>query len=461
MTTRQTATSDFDLLVVGAGSGGVATARRAALHGARVALIEQARVGGTCVLRGCEPKKLLMYAAQFGDSLRDATAYGWNLASTPSFSMSAWQAAKTQETDRLEQVYRNLLSTSGVEVINGRAVLIAPGQLQVGTRILRGEHIVLATGSAPARGTIEGLHQCPTSDDLLDLSELPDQAAVVGGGYIAVEFASMLCRLGVQVTLLYRDVLPLRGFDEDLRTRAASALAAVGVTLLPKCAPQRVTRAASGWQLELPDGRTLTVPWVLNATGRRPNTEGLGLENVGIALDSTGAVPVDSQRRTTVSSIYAIGDVTNIVNLTPVAIAEGRALADNLFAQGAPLTQLAHIPTAVFTIPPLATVGVNEQEAATSGIACRVYEADFRPMRVTISGGSERCYMKMLVEDPSDKVIGLHMIGADAPEIMQSLAVAVTAGATKADFDRTLAVHPTSAEEWVLLRQPTRRLASR
>ncbi|HET9645351.1 MAG TPA: glutathione-disulfide reductase [Burkholderiaceae bacterium] len=451
---------NYDLIVIGGGSGGVATARRAAHHGARVALAEAGRVGGTCVLRGCVPKKLLMYAAQYGEALREAVGYGWKLGDqTPSFRMQAWQAAKTRETSRLEQVYRDLLHGSGVELIGTHARLDGPGAVRAAERLLRAPHIVLATGSSPIRDSIEGIAECPTSDDLLELTELPASAAVVGGGYIAIEFASMLARLGVRATVLYRDRLPLRGFDEDLRTRVATALVAAGVVLKPSLAPTRIAREGGGWRLDLPDGQTLFEPWVLNATGRRPNSSGLGLETVGITTDAKRAVPVDSQRRTKARGVYAIGDLTNQHNLTPVAIAQGRALADRLFGEGPPLSELDHVPTAVFTLPPLGTVGLSEQELVAQGRSAIVYEADFRPMRAAFCGGTERCYMKMLVDPRTDFVLGLHMLGGDAPEIIQSLAVALSAGATKSHFDSTIAVHPTAAEEWVLMRQPTRRIA--
>jgi glutathione reductase (NADPH) len=308
------------------------------------------------------------------------------------------------------------------------------------------------------RDSIDGIAACPTSDDLLDLATLPPRAAVIGGGYIAVEFASMLARLGVAVTLLYRSELPLRGFDHDLRSRLATALTQAGIELKPGQVPTSIEGAAGAWRLTLPGGATLDVPWLLNATGRRPNTAGLGLEGVGIGTDSKQAVPVDRTGRTALPHVYAIGDVTNRRNLTPVAIAEGRAVADRLFGQAVLQPDLDRVATAVFTLPPLATIGPGEHDLAAAGAGVRVYEADFKPMRHAFTGLPERCYMKLLVDDASDRVVALHMIGADAPEIVQSLAVAITAGATKAHFDATVAVHPTAAEEFVLMRTPTRRL---
>ena len=445
----------FDLVVIGAGSGGVAASRRAAAHGAKVAIIESSRVGGTCVIRGCVPKKLLMYAAAYGDAFREAAGYGWNLGQ-PHFEMARWAAAKAAETQRLEHIYRQLLAGSKVELIEGHGVIDGPQRVRVGERVLHGRHILIATGAAPVRDSIPGIEGCPTSDDLLDLQALPPKAAVIGGGFIALEFASMLARLGVVVSLFYRATLPLRGFDEDLRTRAAAALQAAGIELHPGVTPREVQRAGDQWLLIAADERMSEYPFVLNATGRRPNTAGLGLEALGITLDKAGAVPVDAQLHTTAEGVYAIGDVTNQWNLTPVAIAEGRALADSLFGSNPREVDLSLVTAAVFTLPPLATVGPTEAELLAAGRKLKVFEADFRPMRQAFIDGAERCYMKLLVDAQTDKVLAVHMLGADAPEIVQSLAVALSAGATKAQFDRTIAVHPTAAEEFVLMREPSR-----
>ena len=445
----------YDLVVIGAGSGGVAASRRAAAHGAKVAIIESSRVGGTCVIRGCVPKKLLMYAAAYGDAFREAAGYGWSVGH-PHFEMSRWAAAKAAETQRLEHVYRQLLAGSKVELIEGRAVLDGPRRVRVGERVLQARHVLIATGAATVRDSIPGIADCPTSDDLLDLQALPPQAAVIGSGYIALEFASILARLGTKVSLFYRARLPLRGFDEDLRTRAASELQAAGVELHPGAAPREVQRAGGQWLLIADDERMREYPFVLNATGRRPNTAGLGLETVGVTPGPDGTVPIDAQMRTTADGVYAIGDVTNRVNLTPVAIAEGRALADSLFGPAPRTVDLSLVASAVFTLPPIASIGPTEADALAAGRRLKVYEADFRPMRQAFIDGNERCYMKLLVDAADDRVLAAHMIGADAPEIVQSLAVAVTAGVTKAQFDRTIAVHPTAAEEFVLMREPSR-----
>ena len=446
---------DFDLLVLGAGSGGVAASRRAALHGARVAIVEGSRVGGTCVIRGCVPKKLMMYAAQYGDALREAAGYGW-IVDDARFEMSRWAAAKASETQRLEGVYRQMLTSGKVELIEGWARVTGPNRVTVGDRTITAQHLLIATGAAPVRDSIPGIEHCATSDDLLDLTALPGRAAVIGGGYIAVEFSSILARLGVSVSQFYRDRLPLRGFDEDLRTRAAGALALAGVELHPGAAPQRVGRDGAELVLEFAECSARNFPFALNATGRRPNTHSLGLESLGLALDRNGAVPVDARRHTPAPGVYAIGDVTNHKNLTPVAIAEGRALADSLFGAAQHEVDLSLVASGVFLLPPIGTVGPSEAEALAAGNTLKIYEADFRPMRQTFFGGAERSYMKLLVDAVTDRVLAVHMLGADAPEIVQSLAVALTCGATKAHFDRTIAVHPTAAEEFVLMRAPTR-----
>lgn len=453
---------DFDLVVIGAGSGGVAASRRAAAHGARVAIVEAGRVGGTCVLRGCVPKKLLMYAAQYGSAFAEARGYGWTLPAAPQFEMAHWQAAKSAETTRLEGLYRRLLEASGVTLFEGAGHLDGAGRVRVGDERLTARHIILATGASPVRDSLPGIETCATSNELLDLEALPRRAAIIGSGYIAVEFAGMLARLGVQVAMYFRAELPLRGFDPMLRAAAASALQAAGVELHAGVLPQRVRPLLEGFALELGDERAVEVDWVLNATGRRPNSAGLGLASVGLAPRADGAVAVDDALRTGVDGLYAIGDLTQRMNLTPVAIAEGRALADTLFAATPRQVDLTRVAHAVFLLPPIASVGPTEDELAAAGRPVTVFETDFNPMRQAFLGAGatrgERTHMKLLVDSGSDRVLAVHMIGADAPEIVQSLAVALSAGATKAHFDRTLAVHPTAAEEFVLLREPVRRL---
>ena len=451
---------DYDLLVLGAGSGGVAGSRRAALHGARVAIVEGSRVGGTCVIRGCVPKKLLMYAAQLGEGLAQARGYGWQMGES-SFQMPRWAAQKASEIDRLEGIYRQMLAGAKVQLIEGWAQVTGRHTVCIknsaGEHTVTAEHLLLATGAAPVLDSIPGIEHCATSDDLLDLQVLPAEAAIIGGGYIACEFASMLARLGVHVSVYFRDRLPLRGFDDMLRAGAAAALQAAGVQVHHGVVPMRVERGLDGQLLLVfSNDRMRSVPWVLNATGRRPNTQGLGLETLGITTDAVGAVPVDDALCTTAAKVYAIGDITNRKNLTPVAIAEGRAVADTLFGSGPKTMNWAQVASGVFTLPPIGSVGPSEAQALAAGHTLKVFETDFRPMKQAFIGAAERTHLKLLVDATTDKVLAVHMIGADAPEIVQSLAVALTAGATKADFDRTVAVHPTAAEEFVLLREVSR-----
>ena len=447
--------TDYDLITIGAGSGGVAASRRAAALGARVLIVEGDRVGGTCVIRGCVPKKLMMYAAGFSGALREAAGFGWTDIGGR-FEMSRWADAKAREIDRLEGIYRDMLRTSGVELAVGQARLAGPDSVEVGGRTHRAPRVLIATGGAPAADAIPGLELAMTSNDVLALREVPESLLVMGAGYIAVEFASILSGLGSRVTLAYRGALPLRGFDDDLRQRLARALEDQGVNLAGGIALDALRRTADGFVLERADGSVVTAAAALNATGRRPNTAGLGLEAVGAALDRSGAVVVDADSRATAPGLWAIGDVTNRVNLTPVAIAEGRAFADTEFGSRPVRVDHRTVASAVFTDPPIATVGMTEADAAAGG-PVDIYESDFRPMKSAFAGGSSRTYMKLVVDGLDDRVLGIHMLGTDAPEIVQSLAVALTCGATKRDFDRTIAVHPTAAEEFVLMREPARR----
>jgi glutathione reductase (NADPH) len=448
----------YDLVVIGAGSGGVAAARRAAAHGARVAVVEADRVGGTCVIRGCVPKKLMMYAAGYAQALDEAQGYGWTGVSGR-FEMSRWADAKAKEIDRLEGIYRQLLSDSGVSLVGGRAQLRGPGRVVVAGRELQAGKVLIATGGAPAHDALPGLAQAMSSNEVLELQQLPTSLLVIGGGYVAVEFASILAGLGSAVTLAYRDRWPLRGFDTDLRQRLAQALAGRGVTLAAGVALQSLQHRGDGFELQRADGSLLSAEAALNATGRRPNSAGLGLSELGVELDARGAIAVDADSRSSVAGIWAIGDVTQRPNLTPVAIADGRAFADTEF--GARPSRVDHrcVASAVFTDPPLASVGLSEADALQQG-PVDIYETDFRPMKTAFVGRADRSYMKLVVDGLNGRVLGAHMIGSDAPEIVQSLAVALSCGATKQDFDRTVAVHPTAAEEFVLMRQPTRRLAS-
>lgn len=446
--------ADYDLVAIGAGSGGVAAARRAAQHGARVAIVERDRVGGTCVNRGCVPKKLMMYAAEFGALAASARAFGWS-AACDGFDAARFVAAKDAEVQRLDDAYEAALAGSGVELIRGSGVFAGARSVAVGARTISAAHVLVATGGSPVRDAVPGLAQALTSDDALSLQRLPGRVAVLGGGYIGVEFASILAGLGVEVTLIMRSEHPLRSFDDDLRRRLSASLAARGIRVAAGRAPVRVECTPAGASVMFDDHPAIHADALLNATGRRPNTAGLGLEAIGIRLDAKGAIPVDACGRTAAPGIYAIGDVTDRNNLTPVAIAEGRAFADTVFAGQATAFDRSLVATAVFAAPPLATVGLTESAACRRG-RTRVYEAEFRPMKSAFAGSPERTYMKLVVDDASDVVLGVHMLGADAPEIVQGLAVALAAGATKRDFDRTVAMHPTAAEEFVLMREPTR-----
>jgi len=448
----------YDLITIGAGSGGVAASRRAAAHGARVLIIEEDRVGGTCVIRGCVPKKLMVYAAGFRELLREAGAFGWNDVGGR-FDLSRWAAAKKAEIDRLEDAYRGLIADAGVELLAGRAKVVGAGSVDVDGRMFETDRVLIATGAKPARDAIPGLDLAMTSNEVLDLRELPASILVLGGGYIALEFASILAAMGARVTLAFRDRLPLRGFDPELRARLAQALEQRGLQLACGVALEGLERSGSAFVLRRADGSRFTAEAALNATGRRPRTAGLGLESAGIEVASNGAIPVDADSRTQAAGIWAVGDVTNRRNLTPVAIAEGRAFADTEFGRRPVRVDHRTVATAVFTEPPIGTIGLSEPEAVALG-PTDIYESEFRPMKTAFAGGTQRTYMKLVVDGRDERVLGAHMIGADAPEIIQSLAIALTCGATKRDFDRTLAVHPTAAEEFFLMREPQRRTAA-
>jgi glutathione reductase (NADPH) len=446
---------EFDLITIGAGSGGVSASRYAAAKGARVAICEADRVGGTCVIRGCVPKKIFMYAAQFSDAFTDATGYGWQLTE-PHFDLARLTAAKDAEITRIEAVYRRMLMESGVRVLAGRAVVQDAYSVVIEGEHLSADRLLIATGGAPSRPAIPGIELAATSDQMLDLTTTPPRLLVLGSGYIAVEFASIFRGFGSAVTLAYRADTPLRGFDPDLRRRLGAAMRERGVVQQAGFQPARIERAGGEFACHGIDGRVLHADLVLNALGRAPNTANLGLEEVGVVLQPTGAVRVDNWSRSSVPSIFAVGDVTDRVNLTPVAIAEGRAFVDTEFG-GSPRT-VDHelIASAVFSQPPVAQIGLSEERALQRDLRIEVFEADFRPLKNLVSGRNERSYMKLVVDAANDRVLGLQMIGADAPEIVQSLAVAVTTGAHKRDFDATMAVHPTAAEEFVLMRTPSR-----
>ncbi len=445
---------DFDLFVIGGGSGGVRCARVAAGHGARVAIAEARFWGGTCVNVGCVPKKLMVMAAEYGLAARDSHGFGWD---TPPgrHDWAALIAAKDREIGRLNGTYRRLLDGSGCTAFEARATLLDAHTLEVGGKPVTAERIVLATGGRPVRPQFPGAEHAIVSDDAFFLPDLPRRIVLLGGGYIAVEFAGIFSGLGAEVDLIYRQPLPLRGFDEDLREALAEAMQAGGIRLHPAATIAAIEPVGSAKRVVLSDGDVLEADLVFAATGRLPNTAGLGLERTGVATDGLGAVLVHDAAETTVPNIYAIGDVTNRLNLTPVAIAEGHSLADRLFGPAGRDWALEAVATAVFSSPPIGTVGLTESEAALRGPA-DIYLTRFTPMRHTLSGRARKTLMKLVVCQRTQRVLGAHMLGEDAPEILQGLSIAINAGATKQDFDRTVGIHPTAAEEFVTLRTRTR-----
>lgn len=445
-----------DLIVIGGGSGGVAGSRRAAAHGVKVVIVEGDRFGGTCVIRGCVPKKLMMYAADFAHQFKEAEGFGWSDVHAR-FEMGRWADAKKRETDRLERIYDDMLVDAGVEIVRGQGRLLSVSEVDVGGRRLAAPRILIATGGAASADAFPGLAAAMTSNDVLDLREVPESLLVIGGGYIAVEFASILAALGSRVTLAYRDSFPLRGFDAELRGRLALALGERGITLACGVALERLDKTDGGFALHRADGSVLRASAALNATGRKPNTAGLGLAEAGVKMNARGAIVVDIESRTSVSTIWAVGDVTDRVNLTPVAIAEARAFADTEFDKDPKCVDHRVVASAVFTDPPIGTVGLNEQQAALLG-PVDIYAADFRPMKTAFVGGTQRTFMKLVVDGLDQRVLGVQMIGPEAAEIVQCLAVAVTCGARKRDFDQTIAVHPTLSEEFMLMRAPVRRV---
>lgn len=450
------ASFDYDLFVIGAGSGGVRAARISAGYGARVAIAEESRIGGTCVIRGCVPKKLLVYASRFAAEFNDAAGFGWSVGDR-SFDWEALRASKEREITRLEGIYAGNLQRSGVEVIRDRAVITGPNEIRLVAeeRTITAERILIATGNRPVLPDIPGIEHAVTSTDMFDLPTLPAKAVVVGGGYIALEFASILVGLGVATTVLYRGEQVLRGFDREVRDKLADALRARGIDLRTGIQVRRIDKTAVGLAVSLTDGSDLDTDLVLAATGRHPNTTGLGLEALGVALDQDGAVVVNALSETTVPSIYAVGDVTNRAQLTPVAIREGHAFADTVFGGRESFADHSILPTAIFTTPEVGTVGLSEEAACAAYTAVDVYKAEFRPMRNILAGRDERTFMKVVVDAVTDRVLGVHIMGPEAGEMIQTIGIAMTMGATKRDFDRTMAVHPTAAEELVTLRTPS------
>jgi glutathione reductase (NADPH) len=441
----------FDLVVIGAGSAGTRASRVAAGFGARVAVVEEGRPGGTCVNVGCIPKKLFFYAARYGADFADATRFGWDVGPR-SFDFARLRDDVGAEVARLNGVYAKLLDDAGAVRIAGRARLVDAHTVAVGERLLRSEHILVATGARPSLPDTPGIAHALTSSDMFSLRALPKRVVIVGGGYIGVEFAGILHGMGAAVTQLYRGELFLRGFDDDVRSTLASEMRKRGVDLRFGTDVTRIERAGSGLRVALTSGDTIEADAILFATGRRPNTRGLGLEAAGIAVGPAGEIPVDAHSRTSVPTIWAIGDVTDRLNLTPVAIHEGACFARTAFGGVPTAPNHRDVPTAVFSTPNVGMVGLTESEARAELGEVRVYRGTFRSLRHRVTGNDATTLVKLVVDSKTDRVVGAHMVGDEAGEILQGLAIAVTCGATKAQFDATLGIHPTSAEEFVTLR---------
>lgn len=452
---------EYDLLVIGAGSGGVRAARMAAATGARVAIAEDRYLGGTCVNVGCVPKKLYSYAAHFHDSFDDAAGFGWQLPGPATFDWATLRDNKISEIKRLNDIYQRMLEGAGVALLNARARLVDPHTVALtaaGSETqVTAKQILLATGGWPWVPDFPGSEHALNSNQVFDLDAFPERFLVLGGGYISVEFASIFNGLGSETHLIYRGDLFLKGFDQEVRTFTRDEMAKKGVNLHFTTNIERIEPAGSAFTVYLTNGQQLEVDAVLAATGRTANTHGLGLDALGMQLDDSGKIPVNERYETQVPSILALGDLTAGPELTPVALAEAMQLVDYHFNDTAPTPlDYATIPTAVFCHPNIGTVGLSEEAAREKFAQIRVYRTDFRPMKHTLSGSQERMLMKLIVDDASDVVIGAHMVGEEAGELIQGVAIAIRAGLTKQDFDRTIGIHPTGAEEFVTMRTPAR-----
>jgi glutathione reductase (NADPH) len=445
---------DFDLFVIGGGSAGVRCARIAAGHGARVGVAEERFWGGTCVNIGCVPKKLLVQAGEYGAWADDAAGFGWTITKGP-HDWPALIAAKDREITRLEGIYRRLLNNAGATIFDARATFIDPHTLDVGGKRVTAEKIVIATGGYPERPPIRGAELGIISDDAFYLKQMPKKIVICGAGYIAVEFAGIFQALGAEVHIICRRPLPLNGFDQDMREGLLEAITAQGIHFHGSSPLKKLEADGEQRVLTFGDNETITADIVFFATGRKPNTAGLGLDKAGVTTLPSGAVVVSPKSQTSQAHIYALGDVTDQVNLTPVATAEGHALADTLFGNNPREISLRNVPSAVFSTPPISSVGLTEEEASALG-PVDVYVTKFTPMRHNLSGRDRKTTMKLVVDQATQKILGVHMLGEDAPEIVQGLAIAVVMGATKQDFDRTIGIHPTAAEEFVTLRTRTR-----
>jgi glutathione reductase (NADPH) len=445
---------DYDLFVIGAGSGGVRASRMSAGLGAKVAVCEDLYMGGTCVNVGCVPKKLFVYGSHFSEDFKAAAGFGWSVGDI-SFDWSVLRDNKTKEIHRLNGIYDTMLANAGVEVINGRGRIVDPHTVEVAGKQYTAERILVAVGGWPMIPKIEGSEHIISSNEVFFLEEFPKRVIVVGGGYIAVEFAGIFEGLGSETHLLYRGELFLRGFDKDIREFVAAEMTKKGIDLKFNTNVTAITKQEDGSLLvSLTDGSTLEVDCVMYATGRAPKTENMGLENTKVERKANGAIVVNDDYQTAEPSIYALGDATDRVQLTPVALAEGMALARNIYGGANQKVDYNFIATAVFSQPNIGTVGYSEEQAKEKYEKVAVYKSDFKHMKHTLSGLDERTFMKLLVDQKTDKVIGCHMVGSDAGEIIQGIAIAIKAGATKNDFDTTIGIHPTAAEEFVTMREP-------
>ena len=444
---------DYDLFVIGAGSGGVRAARMSASYGAKVAIAEEYRVGGTCVIRGCVPKKLFVYASHFAEEFEQAAGFGWQVGASH-FDWPTLIANKDAEINRLNGIYIRNLEASGVEILNGRAVLKDAHTVLLDGREISAKYILVAVGATPFMPQIDGIELAISSNEAFHIEALPRDIIVVGGGYIAVEFAGIFNGLGVNTTLVYRGEEILRGFDNEVREHLHAEMVKKGVNIKTESDIAAITPQADGYQVSFTDGNQQTTGLVMYATGRVPKTQELGLEDAGVETGQRGEILVDARSQTNIGNIYAVGDVTERAQLTPVAIREGAAFAETVFNDNPQQVDHSLIPTAVFSQPPIGTIGMGEEEAQAAGLDFDVYATTFRAMKNTLSGSEEKTLMKLLVEKASDKIIGLHIVGPDSGEMIQAFGVAVTMGATKAQFDATIAVHPTAAEELVTFKQP-------
>ena len=442
---------DYDLIVIGGGSSGVRAARISATHGAKVAICEEYRYGGTCVIRGCVPKKMFVYSSHFHEDFIDSQSYGWDIAIN-GFDWKKLVTNKDKEIDRLNEIYGNLLKNAGCEVFHDRGELIDKNTVKVGDQTISANRILIATGGTPFMPQIPGIEHAITSNEAFYLDELPTSAVVVGGGYIAVEFAGIFNGLGVETSLVYRGKQILRGFDQDIADHLSNEIQKKGIDLKLNSDIAEITHSNGKNTVTYKDGSTQTVDVVMYATGRSPNTENLGLEQAGVALGKKREILVNENSQTNIDNIYAVGDVTDRIALTPVATMEGHAFADSIYGNNPRIPDHSNVPSAVFSQPPVAGVGLSEEQAIETFGKVDIYKSEFRILKHTLTENTERTLMKLIVDQATDKVVGAHMVGPDAAEIMQGIAIAVKAGAKKSDFDATVGIHPSTAEEFCTMR---------